>query len=364
MRVERVIEHFLKDRQKFTQRPSSQPYQSSPRKPVELIFQKDDANESINMSIPDYQSLMLPLLKSAADGKEHAKRDVLNQLAHEFNLTEEERKERLPSGTQGLFDNRLGWARTYLKKAGLIQYTQRGHFQITDRGKNVLSQNPKVINVAYLRQFPEFLEFQSPKRTSTDAESLESPESLTVTPEELLESGSLKLRRQVEAELLARVKACPPDFFERLVVKLLTTIGYGGSLTDAGKAIGKAGDGGIDGVIKEDKLGLDLLYIQAKKWDNTTVGRPEIQKFVGALHGKRAKKGIFITTSTFSKEATEYVEGVETKVILIDGTQLAELMFEYGVGVSTVNSYLVKRLDADFFEDEGVTDAAPEAVTK
>ena len=316
------------------------------------------------MSIPDYQSLMLPLLKTAADGKEHKKREVLNDLAKHFGLTEEERKELLPSGNQEIFDNRVGWARTYLKKAGLIQYTQRGHFQITDRGRAVLAQKPEVINVAFLRQFPEFREFHSPKRTSTDTEPPETPESLTETPEELLASGSLKLRRQVEQELLARVKACPAEFFERLVVKLLTTIGYGGSLADAGKAIGKAGDGGIDGVIKEDKLGLDLLYIQAKKWDNTTVGRPEIQKFVGALHGKRAKKGIFITTSTFSKDATEYAEGVETKVILIGGARLTELMFDYGVGVSTVNSYVVKRIDSDFFEDEGVAEATSETEAK
>jgi restriction system protein len=304
------------------------------------------------MSIPDYQSLMLPLLKAAADGKEHRKRDVLNDLAKQFELTESERKALLPSGNQAIFDNRLGWARTYLKKAGLIEYTQRGHFQLTDPGKDVLAHKPQVINVAYLRQFPEFVEFHSPKRTPTDVEPPDSPESITETPEELLASGSLKLRRQAEQELLGRVKACPAEFFERLVVKLLTTIGYGGSLADAGNAIGKAGDGGIDGVIKEDKLGLDLLYIQAKKWDDTTVGRPEIQKFVGALHGKRARKGIFMTTSTFSKEATEYAEGVETKVILIDGARLTELMFDYGVGVTTVNSYVVKRIDSDFFDDE------------
>lgn len=316
------------------------------------------------MSIPDYQSLMLPLLKAAADGKEHKKREVLNELAEHFSLTENERKELLPSGNQEIFDNRLGWARTYLKKAGLIQYTQRGHFQITDRGKAVLAQNPKVINVAFLRQFPEFLAFHSPKRTPNDAEPPEPVESLSETPEEVVASGYLNLRRQVELEVLARVKACPTEFFERLVVKLLTTVGYGGSLADAGKAIGKSGDGGIDGVIKEDKLGLDLLYIQAKRWDNATVGRPEIQKFVGALHGKKAKKGIFITTSTFSKDATEYTEGLETKVILIDGAQLAELMFDYGVGVSTVNSYVVKRIDSDFFEDESVADGASETTTK
>ena len=219
------------------------------------------------MSIPDYQSLMLPLLKIAADGKVHTKREALNDLSSQFGLTEDERKELLPSGNQEIFSNRLGWARTYLKKAGLIQYTHRGHFQITDRGKQVLSRKPEVVNVGYLRQFPEFREFHSPKRTPTDVELTESPESQTETPEELLASGSLKLRRQAEQELLARVKACPAEFFELLVVKLLTTIGYGGSLADAGKAIGKAGDGGIDGVIKEDKLGLDLLYIQGSQSD-------------------------------------------------------------------------------------------------
>jgi restriction system protein len=184
------------------------------------------------------------------------------------------------------------------------------------------------------------------------------------TPEELVASGYLKLRQEVEHELLLRVKECPPEFFERLVVKLLTTIGYGGSLADAGKALGKSGDGGVDGVIKEDKLGLDVLYIQAKRWDGTTVGRPEIQKFVGALHGKRARRGIFITTSTFSKDAQEYADSVETKVVLIDGARLAELMFEYGVGVSTVNNYVVKRIDSDFFEDEIGSEVAPEAAMK
>lgn len=304
------------------------------------------------MAIPDYQSLMLPLLKIAADGKEHSKREALNLLSKQFGLTDDELKEILPSGSQAVFDNRVGWARTYHKKAGLIEYTQRGHFQITERGKSVLARNPPIVNVAFLRQFPEFLEFHRAKRTDSAADSEVISEDQAGTPEELLASGYLKLRQQVEAEVLSRVKNCPPEFFERLVVKLLTTIGYGGSLADAGKALGKAGDGGIDGVIKEDKLGLDLLYIQAKRWDNATVGRPEIQKFVGALHGRRAKKGIFLTTSTFSKEAKDYADGLETKVILIDGPELAELMFDYGVGVSTLNSYVVKRIDSDFFEDE------------
>lgn len=315
------------------------------------------------MAIPDYQSAMLPLLKVAADGRDHHIRAAINQLAEEFGLTDVERKELLPSGVDGVFDNRVGWARTYLKKAGLIEYPKRGYFQITDRGKLALAQHPAKIDVPFLRQYPEFVEFHAPRKitASTGEVGGEASENGTETPEELLSSGYLKLRKQVEADLLARIKACPPEFFERLVVKVLTTIGYGGSLADAGRAIGKSGDGGIDGVIKEDKLGLDLLYIQAKRWDNITVGRPEIQKFVGALYGKKAKKGIFITTSTFSKDAREYADALESKVILIDGAQLTELMFEYGVGVATINSYTVKRIDSDFFEDEAVTSAAAES---
>ena len=215
----------------------------------------------------------------------------------------------------------------------------------------------------FLRQFPEFQEFHSPKKLGNgESIAAERQEEPSETPEELLASGYLKLRKQLEVDLLARVKSCAPDFFERLVVRLLTTMGYGGSLADAGRAIGKSGDGGIDGVIKEDKLGLDLLFIQAKRWDSSAVGRPEIQKFVGALYGRKAKKGIFLTTSTFSKEARSYAEGLDSRVILIDGAQLAEFMFDYGIGVSTANSYVVKRIDSDFFEDEvglgaGETDA-------
>lgn len=307
------------------------------------------------MAIPDYQSVMLPLLKVAADGQEHRMRDAINGLASQFKLTEQERKELLPSGVDRIFDNRIGWARTYLKKAGLIDYPKRGYFKATGRGLKLLSQDIPRIDVAFLKRYPEFLEFYPAKRPATaaggTAES-ESPEVSSVTPEEALSAGYLKLRKQIESDLLDRVKACAPDFFERLVVILLTTMGYGGSLADAGRAIGKTGDGGVDGVIKEDKLGLDVLYIQAKRWDNTTVGSPEIQKFVGALHGRKARKGIFITSSTFSKAAIEYAAGLETKVILIDGAHLAELMFDSGVGVTTVNSYAVKRIDSDFFSEE------------
>jgi restriction system protein len=307
------------------------------------------------MPIPDYQTLMLPLLKIAGDGKVHTKRDAVNELAAQFGITEEEQKQLLPSGNQAVFDNRVGWARTYLKMAMLIRYVQRGQFQITERGQSVLAKNPPRIDVAYLRQFPEFLEFLKPSHTTVVAEENEPVASAAETdsPDDLMATGYLNRRRQIEQDVLAKVKSCSPEFFERLVVKLLTAMGYGGSLADAGKAIGKSGDGGVDGVIKEDKLGLEQIYIQAKRWDSATVSRPEIQKFVGALHGKRARKGVFITTSTFTKDADDYAKGLETKVILMDGSQLANFMFDYEVGISTESTYVVKRIDNDFFEDDG-----------
>lgn len=318
------------------------------------------------MPIPDYQTLMLPLLKIAGDGEIHTKRDAVHELAVQFGLSETERKELLPSGKQEIFDNRVGWARTYIKHALLIDYVQRGQFRITDRGKRVLAEQPKRIDNAFLSKFPEFVEFQ--KRSQTAAAEEESKSTVSAveadTPDDLMATGYLNRRRQVEEDVLAKVKSSSPEFFERLVVKLLTSMGYGGSLADAGKAIGKSGDGGVDGVIKEDKLGLEQIYLQAKRWDNATVGRPEIQKFVGALHGKRARKGIFLTTSTFTKEAHEYASGLETKVILIDGSELAKFMFDYEVGVSTESTYIVKRIDNDFFEDDIGTGSSTGAVTK
>ena len=308
------------------------------------------------MPIPDYQSVMLPLLNVAADGVEHQMRELISTLADRFQLSESERAELLPSGNN-VFDNRVYWARTYLKKAGLLQNPRWGHVQITERGCKILAQNPSTVNVDFLKQFPEFVEYYTGKKPSNEDATNDQQSATTETPEELLASGYLKLRKQLEFDLISRVKSAPPDFFERLVVRLLISMGYGGSLADAGKAIGKSGDGGIDGVIKEDKLGLDQIYIQAKRWDSASVGRPEIQKFVGALHGKRARRGIFLTTSSFTKDAKDYADGLETKVILIDGSQLAELMFDYGVGVSTESTYLVKRIDNDFFDDEDGSDA-------
>jgi restriction system protein len=306
------------------------------------------------MAVPDFQSLMLPLLRLAADGQEHRLADVRETLAKEFALSAADREERLPSGQQSKFANRVAWAKVYLGQAGVLASSRRGHFQITDRGREVLKAPPTRIDVKFLEQYPEFIEFRTPKRdgdgprreqplTQSDAE----PE----TPEETLEAAHLKMRSSLATELLARIKAASPDFFERLVVALLLKMGYGGSRSDAGQAVGKSGDEGIDGVISEDRLGLDVVYLQAKKWEGT-VGRPEIQKFVGALHGRRARKGVFITTGTFSGEASSYVERIEPKVVLIDGRRLAELMIDFDVGVASARTYHVKRIDSDYFEEE------------
>ncbi|MBD2294042.1 restriction endonuclease [Anabaena sphaerica FACHB-251] len=305
------------------------------------------------MAIPDFQSIMLPLLQYAGDGKEHSLREAITYLADVFNLSDEEKKELLPSGQQAVFDNIVGWTRTHLKKAGLLQDPKRGFFQITERGKEVLSQNPAEINLKFLNQFPEFIEFKTSKKDNDKSES--EPEIIEIsetTPQESIEFGYQKIRKELELELLNRVKSCSPDFFERLVVDLLVKMGYGGSRRDAGRAIGKGGDGGIDGIIKENKLGLDIVYIQAKRWDNTVVGRPEIQKFVGALHGQRARKGVFITTSKFSQDAREYVSIIDSKIVLIDGQELAQLMIDNHVGVSTVSIYEIKKIDSDYFTDE------------
>ncbi|MFN4294441.1 MAG: winged helix-turn-helix domain-containing protein [Thermoflexales bacterium] len=302
------------------------------------------------MTIPDYQSIMLPLLKFAGDGKEHSLRETIEALADRFNLTEEERSELLPSGQQAIFDNRVGWARTYLKKAGMLETTRRGYYRLTERGEQILRQNPSEINTAFLRQFPEFAEFQRTTRIRSDeAEDERSNE--TQTPEEAIETAYQKLRQELATEILQMIKGRSPAFFERLVIDLLVKMGYGGTRKDAGEAIGRSGDGGIDGIIKEDRLGLDIVYVQAKRWDSV-VGRPEIQKFAGALQGQRARKGIFITTSTFSLDALDYVARIDSKIVLIDGNMLAQLMIDHNVGVASVASYELKRIDSDYFTEE------------
>jgi len=263
------------------------------------------------MPIPDYQSVMLPLLRFASDQEDHSKREAIDHISSLFKLTEAERKELLPSGRQYIIDNRVGWANTYLKKAGLLESPRRSVLRITKQGLEVLQRQPKEINVRFLDQFPSFVEF---RKVGKDEEEAEAKEKVTTdqTPQEALEYGYQKLRKDLAQELLTAVKQMSPQFFERLVVELLLAMGYGGSLRDAGKAIGQTGDGGIDGIIKEDKLGLDVIYIQAKRWEGV-VGRPEIHKFVGALAGKRANKGVFITTSGFTKDAEEYVKTFRTK---------------------------------------------------
>jgi restriction system protein len=302
------------------------------------------------MAIPDYQTCMLPFLRYLSDGAEHTLRDSEESLAQHFKLMPNERAELLPSGQQGIFKNRIGWARTYLKKAALLESPRRGVFKITERGIKTLASNPVRIDVKYLEQFPEFIEFREVSKPDGGVLTpIELPQSKT-TPEEAIEQAHQGLREQLAAELLTRILGCSPSFFEQLVVELLVKMGYGGSRRDAGERIGQTGDGGIDGIIKEDRLGLDTIFIQAKRWQGS-VGRPEIQKFVGALQGQRARKGVFITTSIYTSEATDYASRIDTKVVLIDGKQLAGLMIDFDVGVAAAASYVVKRIDSDYFEE-------------
>jgi restriction system protein len=297
---------------------------------------------------------MLPILRLVSDRQEYKYRDIIEKMAIEFNVTDAERKELLASGNQAIFDNRVGWAKTYLKKAGLLDSPKRASFVITEIGLQTLKKSPDKIDAKYLRQFPSFVEFQHAGRNDNDTES----ETLTEepneqTPEENLDKAYQRIRKTLAVELLNRVVDLTPMFFERLVVELLVKIGYGGSIKDAGKAIGKSGDEGIDGTIKEDKLGLDIIYIQAKKWrPGIVVGRPELHKFVGALAGQGAKKGIFITTSNFTKDALEYTPKNETKIVLIDGEQLAQLMIDYNLGCTTQQTYELKKIDSDYFGEE------------
>ncbi len=303
------------------------------------------------MAVPDYQAIMLPLLRFYGDGNEHAFSESVEALVSFYKLTEEERQQMLPSGQQALFSNRVGWARTYLKHACLIEPTRRGFNRITVRGQEVLAAKPQSINVDFLSQFEEFKAFRSRKR-SKEAEQVSGSDDIgnERTPEETLEVAYEKIRDDLASELLQRLKTCPPAFFERLVVDVLLGMGYGGTRLDAGRAIGRAGDGGIDGIIKEDRLGLDAIYIQAKRWDST-VGRPEIQRFVGALTGQKARKGVFITTSDFTDDAKDYAARIELKVVLINGETLAQFMIDHNVGVSTTATYELKRIDSDYFSE-------------
>ena len=305
------------------------------------------------MPIPDYQTLMLPVLQLASDGQEHKFRDAVEQLSLYFQISDAEQMEMLPSGTQSVFGNRVGWARSYLKQAGLLTTPRRGYFAITERGRQVLKTNPPKLTAALLGQYPEFQAFKTRRRPKADAADRMAEFSpdfmLDNTPEDILASAYRLLRQNLEQEVLDTIKELPPTFFEKLVIDLLVKMGYGGNRQDAGRAIGKSGDGGIDGFINEDRLGLDVIYIQAKRWE-TNVGRPEIQKFAGALQGQKARKGIFITTSGFTREARDYASAIETRIILVDGERLAALMVEHNIGVSLMGVYEVKKIDLDYFE--------------
>jgi len=303
------------------------------------------------MAIPDYQTFMLPLLKLSSDGKEHSKQEAVEVLSQQFGLSDEEKGTLLPSGTQTIIYNRIGWAQTYMKKAGLLSSPQRGHFQITEKGKDLLKENPGKIDVKLLSRYEEFSDFKTAHKTKDQKAVVESEVDSFGTPEEAIEYGYQKVVANLSEEILSKVKECSPTFFERLVVDLLVGMGYGGSRKEAGEVLGKTGDGGIDGIIKEDKLGLDIVYIQAKRWENV-VGRPEIQKFAGALLGQKARKGIFITTSSFTKDAITYASSLENKVILIDGSRLSRLMIDHDIGVSITASYQVKRVDSDYFVED------------
>lgn len=303
------------------------------------------------MSIPDYQACMLPLLRFAGNGQEHQLKDAISALADEFSLTDEERNEFLPSGQQPVFTNRVSWACTYLKKAGLLSSPKRAYFKITARGSEVLQDKPAKINQKYLQRFPEFVEFRSVRRDRTEENGDLTPElTLGQTPHEALESAYERLRSELASEILSSVRSCDPTLFEKIVVELLVKMGYGGNRKDAGRAIGRSGDEGIDGIIKEDHLGLDSIYLQAKRWE-ATIGRPEIQKFAGALQGQRARKGVFITTSDFTKDALDFVSRIDSKIILLNGATLAKLMIDFGVGVNPVATYQVQKIDSDYFND-------------
>ncbi|MGI5174387.1 restriction endonuclease [Treponema sp. OMZ 840] len=304
------------------------------------------------MAIPTYEECMLPLMKIAEDGKEHLFKETIDTLITRFNLTDEEKQQLLPSGSAFVINNRIGWARTYLTKAGLLLKTRRGYFQISEEGKEFLKRNPNFINTKMLSDYDSFNEFQSIKEKDTSGYDKKiNKEEQNITPHELLESGYLSIKNELSSELLSMIKNISSSRFEKLVVDLLVKMGYGGSIKEAATVVGKSGDEGIDGIIKEDKLGLDVIYIQAKKWEGN-IGRPEIQKFAGALLGKKAKKGIFITTSNFTNEAREYVTDIDAKIILLDGRQLTELMIENDLGVSTQDIYTIKRIDSDYFEED------------
>ncbi len=305
------------------------------------------------MAVPGYQEFMFPILKFLSDDKIHYKRDIFSEMAKIFKLTQEQMEEKVPSQLEPTYINRIGWAITYLKKAGLLDSPSRAHFSITNEGKSIVDKNITNLNSKYLKKYDSFLEFQnlSNKQIVHKGSLIDDNEKDLQTPSEKMISYYELIKKSICDDLLIKVLEQSPEFFEQLVVDLIVAMGYGGSIEDAGRATKKTNDEGIDGLVKEDKLGLDTIYIQAKRWQKgNVVGRPEIQKFVGALAGQGARKGIFITTSNFTKEALEYKPRNDTSIILIDGQKLVELMYEYNIGVSIEKKFDIKRLDSDYFE--------------
>jgi restriction system protein len=307
------------------------------------------------MSVPDFQTLMLPVLKQLAAGGEQPPVKVREAVATALQLTPEDLAALLPSGRQTTFANRVAWALGYLKQAGLLESPRRGVYRLTDRGQAALSDNVDRVDIQYLKRFPEFVAFRTPGTpTQPDVDLM--PESAkadasSLTPDEQMRVGYARLRESLAAQVLERVRQVTPKFFEELVVDLLVAMGYGGSREDAAAVVGRSGDEGIDGIIKEDRLGLDAIYVQAKRWKDS-VGRPDIQRFAGALQGQRARKGVFITTSTYSADAKSYVTNLQTTIVLIDGKELAELMIDHGVGVSEADVLKVLKLDEDYFAED------------
>lgn len=300
--------------------------------------------------IPKYDEIMLPLLKMLGDGQEHHLRECIDKLSKEFGLTEKEKRELLPSGKQSIFDNRVGWAKTYLLKAGLIESPRRGYIKITERGKQVLEENVNKLDKQYLMRFDEFKEFIN----KTEREQIAKTKYEDAgTPEEIIEDQFEILKKNLKEQLMEKIMQSSPQFFERLVIDLIVKMGYGGSFEEVTKHLGRSGDEGIDGVIKQDPLGLDNVYIQAKRWSSGSIGRPLIQSFVGALHGKGTRKGIFITTSKFSNDAVDYSNSLkDMTVVLIDGDKLLDYMIQYNVGVQLGKTIEFKKIDFDYFEGE------------
>lgn len=300
---------------------------------------------------PNFEHFMLPYLKGIADGKAHTTAEMAEYCATALKLTNEDMAEKTKKGNILKYRDRAQWAGTYLRQAGLTQSSERGVVMITEAGLNLLKKNPEFINQKMLSEYPEFVEFKSRSRESKSKEMEFECSSMTKTPQDMIEEAYTEIRNNLADELLSAVKKESPQFFEALVIKLLVAMGYGGSFEDAASVTQYSHDEGIDGIIKEDKLGLDNIYVQAKRFDTGTVGRKEIQSFVGALSGKGATKGVFITTSTFTKEAREYRPASNIKIVLIDGQQLCNYMIDFNIGVSTKQVYEVKRIDTDFFNE-------------